>query len=237
MNEKEKESRPGGPTPERQKTENTGLHKQYNTRQRPAQGGRTGNLFQAVREGVTTLMAAARYGIHADAAGMARCPFHDDREPSLKLDKRFHCFGCGADGDVIDFTAKLFGLPPVEAAEKLARDFVISHAGSTPGQRRGKRIARQAQIRKLRFDEAEYRFFLALRRKYFTMLHIFETRGPKKPGDPLDNAWCEAARDLPRVEALFDEYLAAGQEKRMKLMNQHRNEVIKFDISRSDRLG
>ena len=35
----------------------------------------------------------------------------------------FHCFGCGADGDVIDFTARLFDLSPKEAAEKLAQDF------------------------------------------------------------------------------------------------------------------
>ena len=37
------------------------------------------------------------------------CPFHDDRHPSMKVDRRFHCFGCQADGDVIDFTARLFG--------------------------------------------------------------------------------------------------------------------------------
>lgn len=41
---------------------------------------------------------------------MACCPFHDDKHPSMKVDRRFHCFGCQADGDVIDFTARLFGL-------------------------------------------------------------------------------------------------------------------------------
>ena len=35
----------------------------------------------------------------------------------MKVDTRFHCFGCGADGDVIDFTARLYGLSPKEAAE------------------------------------------------------------------------------------------------------------------------
>ena len=37
----------------------------------------------------------------------------------MKVDARFHCFGCGADGDVIDFTARLYDLSPKEAAEKL----------------------------------------------------------------------------------------------------------------------
>ena len=43
---------------------------------------------------------------------MACCPFHDDRHPSMKVDTRFLCFGCGADGDVIDFTARLYDLSP-----------------------------------------------------------------------------------------------------------------------------
>ena len=51
---------------------------------------------------------------------MACCPFHDDKHPSMKVDRRFHCFGCQADGDVIDFTARLFGLSGKEAALKLA---------------------------------------------------------------------------------------------------------------------
>lgn len=37
---------------------------------------------------------------------MLRCPFHDDDRPSLKIypnTNTFHCFGCGANGDVIEF--------------------------------------------------------------------------------------------------------------------------------------
>ena len=44
----------------------------------------------------------------------------------MKVDSRFHCFGCGADGDVIDFTAKLFQLSLRQAAKKLATDFGFS---------------------------------------------------------------------------------------------------------------
>ena len=50
---------------------------------------------------------------------MACCPFHDDKHPSMKVDRRFHCFACQADGDVIDFTSRLFGLSSKEAALKL----------------------------------------------------------------------------------------------------------------------
>ena len=44
----------------------------------------------------------------------------------MKVDSWFHCFGCGADGDVIDFTAKLFQLSLLQTVEKLAADFGVS---------------------------------------------------------------------------------------------------------------
>ena len=78
------------------------------------------NLFEAVKDSVTTRQAAESYGLQVKHGGMCRCPFHNDKTPSMKVDKRFHCFGCQADGDVIDFTARLFGLTPKDAAEKLA---------------------------------------------------------------------------------------------------------------------
>ena len=94
------------------------------------------NVFEAVKQSVSTRDAAAFYGIEVKRNGMACCPFHDDKNPSMKLNEEyFYCFGCGATGDVIDFTAKLFDLSPKEAAEKLAQDFesgdnLISVSGS-----------------------------------------------------------------------------------------------------------
>lgn len=84
-----------------------------------------GNIFQTIKNTITTREAAEFYGLKVGRNGMACCPFHPDRNPSLKVDKRFHCFGCGVDGDVIDYTAKLFHLTNIEAARKLAGDFGI----------------------------------------------------------------------------------------------------------------
>lgn len=85
------------------------------------------NVFEAVKEAVTTRQAAEAYGIPVRRNGMCLCPFHNDKNPSMKVDRRFHCFGCQADGDVIDFTAKLYGLTGKEAAVKLAADFGIRY--------------------------------------------------------------------------------------------------------------
>ena len=51
------------------------------------------------------------------------CPFHDERSPSFTVRPqvgRYHCFGCGEDGDVISFVQKLDHTSFHEAVEKLA---------------------------------------------------------------------------------------------------------------------
>lgn len=65
------------------------------------------NVFEAVKQSVTTRQAAEHFGIRVRRNGMCVCPFHADKNPSMKVDRRFHCFGCQADGDVIDFVSRL----------------------------------------------------------------------------------------------------------------------------------
>ena len=94
-------------------------------------------LFESVKAAVPLRQAAEHYGLRVLPNGMACCPFHKDRHPSLKLNEDyFFCFGCGASGDVIDFTARLFGISLKNAAQKLSADFginVFSYVGSGPG--------------------------------------------------------------------------------------------------------
>ena len=97
------------------------------------------NVFEAVKQSVTTRQAAEFYGFRVNRAGMIACPFHNDRTPSMKVDKRFHCFGCGADGDAVDFVSRLFELPSKEAAMKLASRPSWQKSESLPPNRSLKR--------------------------------------------------------------------------------------------------
>lgn len=83
------------------------------------------NLYESVKAAVTARQAAERCGLAVSPGGMANCPFHDDEHPSLKLDERYFCFGCGAQGDAVDFTARFFNLTPKDAALRLAADFGV----------------------------------------------------------------------------------------------------------------
>lgn len=86
------------------------------------------SIFEAVKQAVTTLQAAERYGIRVERN--VPLPVHDDSTPSMKLDRRYYCFGCGATGDVIDFVSRLRGIGSKEAAILLAQDFVIPYESS-----------------------------------------------------------------------------------------------------------
>lgn len=58
----------------------------------------------------------------------ALCPFHDEKSPSFMVksgDSHFHCFGCGAHGDGIDFLMRFLGLGFSQAVETLAEQHGI----------------------------------------------------------------------------------------------------------------
>ena len=93
------------------------------------------NVFEAVKQSVTARQAVEHYGIRVGRNGMVCCPFHEDRTPSMKADRRYHCFGCQADGDVIDFVSRLEGIPAKEAALRLAADFSIPYEDREPPNR------------------------------------------------------------------------------------------------------
>ena len=80
------------------------------------------NIFSEVKEKLTTRQVAESYGLRIRKNGVACCPFHDDRHPSMKVDQNYRCFACGVGGDVIDYTARMYGLSQYDAAKKLIED-------------------------------------------------------------------------------------------------------------------
>lgn len=64
----------------------------------------------------------------AGAAHKALCPFHDEKTPSFVInrgDNHYHCFGCGAHGDAIQFLMTHLKMSFSEAVESLADRFHV----------------------------------------------------------------------------------------------------------------
>lgn len=175
-------------------------------------------MYEVVKDAISARQAAEYYGIRVTRKGMACCPFHRDRHPSMKLDQRFHCFGCQADGDVIDFAARYFGLSAREAAEKLAKDFGIRYEEGRPPDR-GKR-KKTVKIPSLE------RNYVKLEQNCFSILSQYRERlsfwkkcfAPKSPDEEWSCRFCEVLDRQTRVEYLMDVLLHSSLEERVELL-------------------
>ena len=183
------------------------------------------NVFEAVKQSVSTREAAAFYGIEVKRNGMACCPFHDDKNPSMKVDQRFHCFGCGADGDVIDFTAKLFDLSPKEAAEKLAQDFGLIYDSQAPPRRRYVRQKTEAQ----KFREDRQRCYRVLSDYYYLLKKWEADRSPRTPEEEPHPRFVEAIQKKPYVEYLLDLFLYESEEEQKAWIAEHTAEITHLE--------
>ena len=185
----------------------------------------TENVFEAVKQSISTREAAEFYGIKVSRTGMACCPFHDDKNPSMKVDQRFHCFGCGADGDVIDFTAKLFNLYPKEAAEKLAQDFGLIYDSQAPPRRRYVRQKTEAQ----KFREDRQRCYRVLSDYYYLLKKWEADRSPRTPEEEPHPRFVEAIQKKPYVEYLLDLFLYESEEEQRAWIAEHTAEITHLE--------
>ncbi|NSE85100.1 LPD28 domain-containing protein [Coprococcus comes] len=183
------------------------------------------NVFEAVKQSVSTREAAEFYGIKVRRNGMACCPFHDDKNPSMKVDQRFHCFGCGEDGDVIDFTAKLFDLSLKEAAEKLAQDFGLIYDSQAPPRRRYVRQKTEAQ----KFREDRQRCYRVLSDYYYLLKKWEADRSPRTPEEEPHPRFMEAIQKKPYVEYLLDLFLYESEKEQKAWIAEHTAEITHLE--------
>ena len=184
------------------------------------------NVFEAVKQSVITREAAAFYGIKVRRNGMACCPFHDDKNPSMKLNEEyFYCFGCGATGDVIDFTAKFFALSPKEAAEKLAQDFGLIYDSQAPPRRRYVRQKTEAQ----QFREDWQRCYRVLSDYYYLLKKWESDHSPRTPEEEPHPRFVEAVQKKAYVEYLLDFFLYESKEEQKAWIAEHTAEITHLE--------
>ena len=168
------------------------------------------SIFEAVREAVPVPLAAERYGLKANHAGMVCCPFHDDRKPSLKLNEDyFYCFGCGAGGDVVELTRRLFDLRPYEAASKLAVDFGVDVPATAPPDGSLNRF-RSDLLRCQQVLDEYLNLLIRWQRKY----------APRSQDDKPDDRYVEACQMLEPMDYMASMLAAGTLEQRIRAVDR-----------------
>ena len=174
-------------------------------------------IYENIKAAISVKRAAEHYGLKVSRNGMACCPFHTDRHPSLKLNEEyFFCFGCGAKGDVIDLVARMFELSGYEAAQRLAADFGIS---TEPGQAVAASCKpKRPNIRQFREDEM---LCFRVLMDYLHLLEDWRVRyAPKTPDEPYDDRFVEALQMHCHIEYMADVLTVGDLEERVALVDE-----------------
>ena len=186
------------------------------------------SIFQEVKDTISMPEVAVGYGMSENRAGFIRCPFHNDRTPSMKLyEDHFHCFGCGAHGDVIRFTEMYFNLSPFEATKKLIDDYhlpVVSDVGQsgrirdrpTPAIRKRQEAYREQK----EFDIWRREQTDRLLDEYHKLSGWKERYAPRAPDEEWHPLFCEALQHLSKVEWELDLFLFGAKEELKELFVQ-----------------
>ena len=179
------------------------------------------NLFAQIKAAVSVKEAAEHYGLRVLPNGMACCPFHDDHNPSLKLNEDyFFCFGCNAHGDVIDFTARLWGLSAQETVEKLRGDF-----GIKTGQMPIPFPAFPAAAPNLE------QLCICVLKEYLRLLRIWRLRyAPVTLGCNLDDRFVESLQMEPVINFFLDSLIAGDSALRERVLQVFRKDGTIYEL-------
>ena len=186
------------------------------------------NVFEAVREsGITARQAAEHCGIKVNRSSMAVCPFHKDKNPSMKINRRYYCFGCGEKGDAIDFVVKFYRVGKKDAALQIAAAFGISFEDKkgrkTPPKRKRQLSPEQ------RFERAQKKCFRVLS-DYLCCLREWEKLyAPHTAEEEWNPLFCEALEKKDYIEYLLDILLYAPLTERVQLVTDYGEEVLRIE--------
>ena len=178
------------------------------------------SIYTQIKDAVSVKEAAERYGLSVTRHGMARCPFHEDHSPSLKLNEDYYyCFGCHASGDVIDFTANLLHLCKHHAAEQLAADFGI-HLNEEVSARKPSAVPEVPKDPNLAvFRNNEILCVQALGSYEWLLEEWMEEYAPEEPGE-FNPRYVHACHMLPPVKYLLDCLTVATFEERYAMVEK-----------------
>ena len=192
------------------------------------------NIFEQVKESITTKQAAIQYGMNVNRNDMVCCPFHNDRHPSMKVAERYYCFGCGEKGDVINFVAKLHNLSQYEAAKKLASDFGLPIQQHTHQNKSRKQVKQEKTIRtkyqvQKDFEKWQQRCSKILS-DYSSWLSFWkEFYAPKTPEDMVYEEFIEAVNNIEKIKWYQDILENSILEEKISFLMQCGKEVIQIE--------
>lgn len=145
------------------------------------------------------------YGMKIER-GKTICPFHADSHPSMVVydgDGGYHCYACGAHGDVIDFVRNYENINLSDACRRLNALFTLDLPLDRPmtikQYRASENVLRERDKRKEEHDKLLHEYLQALDR-YSSLDHALHDYAPKDPNGFAPDIWLNALRNIGFAE-------------------------------------
>ncbi len=164
---------------------------------------------------------------------MVCCPFHNDKHPSMKVDKGFYCFGCGEKGDVIHFVEKLYGISPYEAAKKLAEDFQIpieTRKGKSKCSVKKMSLKKKSPYQLMQEFEKWEKYCIRVLSEYLHLLDEWKQYyAPRNYEEEWKEEFVEACRERERISYYLDILLDGELGDRIEFLRDKGEEVKQIE--------
>lgn len=150
---------------------------------------------------ISMLEITEKYGLEVDRSGFAKCPFHADDKPSMKVyeqkGKGFFCFACNKGGSIITFVMLYFHMEYIDALKKLDADFGLHIMDEPEDKATSRRYNGRAGLLKLcqKRKAMTYDQMIRLHCKYHQAI---------KHEEPMSDLFCEALYNISDLEYRID---------------------------------
>lgn len=160
-----------------------------------------------IKQAVSMDMLLERYGFALNRSGAMSCPFHEERTPSFRVYQngtRWHCFGCGAGGTVIDFVMQLFRLDFYQAIIRINADFNLGLCGQRPSLRESRRIAQEKARKAKELFDYRNRYKANIER-FRRLWYARKEQAPETADEQLAPEFIESLLNLDYLEYWLEE--------------------------------
>lgn len=173
------------------------------------------NIFETVKLNTDMASVAERYRSKISRNGFISCIFHNDKHPSMKLYKdHYHCFSCGAHGDVVSFTAQRFGLSQYDAVKKIASDFRINN------------YDKQVNIHRYNSNDTTDELITLLSQFIKVLEQIRDIYSPWVPDEILHPLYVSSVKQLPMYQYYLDILTIGSEEERKEFSLRERRKLL-----------
>lgn len=165
----------------------------------------TTELAREISERLNLREVMEFYGVQFNGRGFAKCPFHEEKTPSLSIkNEHYKCFGCGAYGGVIDFIMNYHSIKFRQALVKLDTDFSLGLIRNHKPTLREQRNAAENK----RINDAKAIWEAGIHRDYLSLceVHSILYRRFINGEEWLENI-------VTRIDILLDDF--TGEEARL----------------------